>query len=107
MKLNFEDFDHSFFGIASKPLCTTYASFGGAGSHIDKRILHQKWRSHRLPNANEIDTKNMKCTWPTVANASPNGTYSTCSRGACVGTVGLALGQGSCAIGPRGFCDSN
>ena len=30
-----------------------------------KPIFHWKWGSHWLPNANEIDTKKKKCTWPT------------------------------------------
>ena len=30
-----------------------------------KPIFHQKLGSRWLPNANEIYTKNMKCTWPT------------------------------------------
>ena len=30
-----------------------------------KPIFHWKLGSRWLPNANEINTKNMKCTWPT------------------------------------------
>ena len=30
-----------------------------------KPIFHWKWGSRWLPNANEIYTKKMKCTWPT------------------------------------------
>ena len=32
-----------------------------------KPIFHWKWGSHFVPNANEIYTKNMKCTWPKPA----------------------------------------
>ena len=32
-----------------------------------KPIFHWTLRSRWLPSANEIDTKNMKCTWPTRA----------------------------------------
>ena len=32
-----------------------------------KPLFHWKSRSHWLPNANEIDTNNMKCTCPTPA----------------------------------------
>ena len=32
-----------------------------------KPIFHWKWGSRWVPNANEIYTKNMKCTWPTPA----------------------------------------
>ena len=32
-----------------------------------KPIFHWKWGSRWVPNANEIYTKNMKCTWPMPA----------------------------------------
>ena len=32
-----------------------------------KPIFHQKKGSCKVPNVNEIDTNNMKCTWPTRA----------------------------------------
>ena len=32
-----------------------------------KPIFHWKWGSRWVPNANEMYTKNMKCTWPTPA----------------------------------------
>ena len=43
-----------------------------------KPIFHWKLGSHLLPIANEIITKNMKCTWPTAEfciGAQPNPTY--------------------------------
>ena len=33
--------------------------------HQLKPTFHWKWGSHWVPNANEIYTKNIKCTWPT------------------------------------------
>ena len=34
------------------------------GNVTVKSIFHWKLGLHWLPNANEINTKNMKCTWP-------------------------------------------
>ena len=45
-------------------------------------IFHWKMGLLWIPNANEINTKNMKCTWPTPAPrvGHPANLYSTCSR---------------------------
>ena len=52
-------------------------------------IFHWKWGSRWVPNANEIYTKNMKCTWPTPAFCvgTQRNLYSTDGR------RGLALGN--------------
>ena len=39
-----------------------------------KAMFHQKQGSRWVPNANEIDTNNMKCTYP---NANPTLAYPT------------------------------
>ena len=65
-----------------------------------KPIFHQKLGSRWLPNANEIYTKNMKCTWPTrkFCVGYPLHLYSTdWRRGLASGvtqTLGLASGIG-------------
>ena len=63
-----------------------------------KPIFHWKWGSRWVPNANEIYTKNMKCTWPTPAF--------------CVGTkrnlysTGLRLGFASAKTQILGFASA-
>ena len=54
-----------------------------------KPIFHWKLGSRWLPNANEINTKNMKCTWPTpeFCIGTQRNLYSTRLR------LGLASGK--------------
>ena len=54
-----------------------------------KPIFHWKLGSRWLPNANEINTKNMKCTWPTpeFCVGTQRNLYSTGLR------LGFALGK--------------
>ena len=60
-----------------------------------KPIIHWKLCSRWLPNANEINTKNMKCTWPTpeFCVGTQRNLYST----------GLRLGFASGKTQIRGF----
>ena len=62
-----------------------------------KPIFHWKWSSRWVPNANEIYTKNMKCTWPTpvFCVGTQRNLYSTdWCRGLASGkTQILALGN--------------
>ena len=62
-----------------------------------KPIFHWKWDSRWVPNANEIYTKNMKCTWPKPAFCvrTQRNLYSTdWRRGLASGkTQILALGN--------------
>ena len=64
---------------------------------IYKPIFHWKWGSRWVPNANEIYTKNMKCTWPTpvFCIGTQRNLYSTdWCRGLASGkTQILALGS--------------
>ena len=63
-----------------------------------KPIFHWKWGSRWVPNANEIYTKNMKCTWPmpVFCIGTQRNLYSTdWRRGLASGkTQILALGNG-------------
>ena len=62
-----------------------------------KPIFHWRWGSRWIPNANEIYTKNMKCTWPTpvFCVGTQRNLYSTYwRRGLASGkTQILALGN--------------
>ena len=62
-----------------------------------KPIFHRKWGSRWVPNANEIYTKNMKCTWPmpVFCVGTQSNLYSTdWRRGLASGkTQILALGN--------------
>ena len=66
---------------------------------ILKPIFHQKLGSRWLPNANEIYTKDMKCTWPTpeFCVGYPLHLYSTdWRRGLALGlTQNLGLASGN------------
>ena len=66
---------------------------------IVKPIFHRKLGSRWLPNANDIDTKHMKCTWPMQAP----------TRGDPSQTIfhWLTLGPWGFALGPQGFLDTN
>ena len=62
---------------------------------------------------NEIDTYNMKCTWPTGilpnANYIPFAGVGGCAKswGLALSQGGFALGQGGIALGLQGNLDTN
>ena len=61
-----------------------------------KFIFHWKWRPHWLLKAYEIDTNNMKCTFPTRAPTRGDPTLPIFNQ--------LALGL---ALGPQDFSDTH
>ena len=77
-------------------------------------IFHQILRSRWVPNANEIDTNNMKCTCPTQTQLYriKRKPYSTGSRcGSCWVLYRFALGiidsRWGDALGSQGVLDNN
>ena len=84
--------------VYQQPICITL-----------KSIFHWKLGSHWPPNANKINTKYMKCTWPTLAPrvGDPTHLYSTWScKGLAFGVMQiLAFALGVTQI--LAFLDTN
>ena len=83
-------------------MCTQYILF----IITLKPIFYSKTGLRWVPNTNEIDTNNMKCTCPRQGpNAKgPNTTYIP---PACVGLPGFTLGLSGFALGLQGLLDTN
>ena len=71
-----------------------------------KPIFHRKLRSSWLPNTNEIDTNNMKCTCPlqTQPLHTQRELYSTARVGAHFGCAGVHVGCAGGRVGCAGVC---